>query len=159
MTKKISIEHWEKLKRQFLNVKSIQQNISKTGLPDYLKDQISHFFQDCFHLKDWLKKDEPLLKQDIEELFDYMRGLEPFKVCADFANREKHSEANKVTRIDPNTSIKGIVVNVTIGVKEPTTYSWQIFAAGKSYDVFELADNCMQEWRVFIKNKSLSYLN
>ena len=157
MAVKLSVDHWEKVKRQYSKVKEIQQGTMGED-SDNFKDQISHFFQDCFHLKDWIKKDEPRLKQKVEDLFDKTNGIESFKICADFANREKHAEAVIRTRIDSNTSIKTQSVKVAIGSPVVSYYSWQIMAGGNYYDVFKLAKDCMREWQKFIQSEGLSYL-
>ncbi len=157
MMNKCSIEQWEKLKRQYSKVQDIQKGVSGKS-PGYLKDEISHFFQDCFHLKDWLKKDETQLEQKIEDLFDKNNGIESFKICADFANREKHSEAIRCTRIDPNASIKKQNLKLVLNSPVTSFYSWEIEANGNYYDTFTLANDCMRHWQELINNENLTYL-
>ena len=57
-------------------------------------DDLQHFFQDCWHLKDWIKNDPALLGQGgvIEAEVDAHKAL---RIAADLANGCKHLNRNQ----------------------------------------------------------------
>jgi hypothetical protein len=56
------------------------------------RDALFHFFQDAYHLKDWLKNDVTAQKHAVEDLFGSKRppGLLVMQLCADLCNGTKH---------------------------------------------------------------------
>lgn len=74
--------HYDRLARGYSRVIARYRNSV-----DY-DDDVQHFLQDAWHLKDWLKND-PALKigEQIEDLVKTKRSL---MICADLANGSKH---------------------------------------------------------------------
>lgn len=56
------------------------------------RDALYHFFQDAYHLKDWLLADRPagIRKSDVTDLFHDAASPVEMHVCADVCNRTKH---------------------------------------------------------------------
>jgi len=168
------LEQWERLKRWYVRIKKIQQG-QHSGSDDYQLDEAYAFFLNCFHLKDWIITAVPEAKEDTENLFDKSDGRECFRVCADLANANKHVEASKTTRIDPDTNIKRQHVAIQLrkllaysvigedkdkslsneGLPPLTKYKWEIEAKDQYYEVYQLIDKCMEEWEKFLRNKKL----
>jgi len=70
-------------------------------------DDIWSFFQNCWHLKDWIKNDPELPRTIRDSIEKEIEQFESLLICADLSNRSKHSELNrnirkdaKITRID-----------------------------------------------------------
>lgn len=55
---------------------------------DY-EDYLWAFFQNCWHMKDWLKND-PALGLDAQSVEDEVKRWTSLQICADLANRTKH---------------------------------------------------------------------
>ena len=57
-------------------------------------DDLQHFFQDCWHLKDWIKNDPTLAAQSIpiEATVD---ARKPLRIAADLANACKHLDRHQ----------------------------------------------------------------
>ena len=54
------------------------------------EDDIQHYFQDCWHLKDWIKNDinvNQIVRDNIESEVDNHKSL---RIVADLANGSKH---------------------------------------------------------------------
>ena len=166
------LEQWERVKRWYKKVLEIKAD-AKNKTDDDCLDEIYAFFMNCYHLKDWLKNS---YKKEIENMFNKSKGIECFKVCADFVNGLKHMEASKTTRIDPNTKVKKQGVTICIqkpphisinscekegnppsaGWKPPIIkYKWEIKSGKQYYDAFYLADECMEKWKIFLNDKKL----
>lgn len=70
-------------------------------------DDIWAFFQNCWHLKDWIRND-PVLSYNIRNRIEKeTKKFDSLMICADLTNRSKHSKLTqnvrkdaKITRID-----------------------------------------------------------
>lgn len=76
--------HWHRVERGFAKLSAAYNN---TELYD---DDIYHFFQDAWHLKDWIKND-PLVSSKVRTRVEQeVNRVQSFRVAADFANGTKH---------------------------------------------------------------------
>lgn len=176
------LEQWERVKRWYKRIQKIKEQCPKGYSDDDCLDEIYAFFINCFHLKDWIKNSKPEYKEAIENLFDKNKGKEVFKVCADLVNNSKHLKIKKNrNRIDPNTQVtkqhttvqtrKSLTYSV-LGEKNnkqksgnnqknntylPSLrkYSWEVTFKDKSYDIYDLANKCFEEWQRFLKDEEL----
>ncbi len=72
-------------------------------------DELQHFFQDCWHLKDWIKNDVALHLNDvIEAEVDAHKSL---RIAADLANGCKHL-ARKTNREGAYVTSKSVTVHL-----------------------------------------------
>lgn len=98
-------------------------------------DDLQHFFQDCWHLKDWIKNDASLsLGVNIEDEVNAHKAL---RIAADLANgckhldRKRHREGAYVTSISVTAHLgqsRGVDVFHTITLNDGTTQSAQVVA-------------------------------
>lgn len=107
-------------------------------------DDLQRFFQDCWHLKDWIKNDASLsLGVDIEAEVKAHKSL---RIAADLAigckhlNRNNHREGAYVTSISVTLHLgqaRGVDVFHTITLNDGTTLSAQVVAkeAVEAWDV------------------------
>ncbi len=148
------LEKWERVKRHYGELLRVESGVIEES-DDQCRDIVYSFFGECFALKDWVRNNS-------EDLFDKNKGKECFKVCADFANKQKHLILTKHIRGDANTDLIKQGVTVVIGGPiggrfQPTTgkYNWKIEWSAKEYDVYELAKECFQEWETYLQNNLL----
>ena len=74
--------HYERLQRTFARISEPYRSSVAYG------DDLHHFSQDCFHLKDWIKNDPTSgAAAQIEAEFQSER---PLRIAADLANAAKH---------------------------------------------------------------------
>jgi hypothetical protein len=55
-----------------------------------LLDDVHAFFQNCYHLKDWLKNDSSYTKHASQEIEDFVTNTPELALCADICNALKH---------------------------------------------------------------------
>ena len=158
------LEQWERVKRWHQKVKELDN--AEVDLEDnYCLDIVYAFFINCFHLRDWIKNSVPSLENDVMDLFKKSTAPECFKLCADICNGSKHLELNH-PKIDKDTKIISQSVTVFVGTvttnrtenennKTKARYSWSIGANDQKFDVYELAQDCVDEWDKFLKGKTL----
>jgi len=123
---------------------------------DYYKDRVYSFFQNCYHLKDWMKNDDSVIpmvsKADIENFVESKCEL---KICGDICNGSKHSRITTY-RTDPNTGLKNTVWNLALGGGEPIlSAKFNIECKGQNHDALELARKCVNKWDEFIAKYNL----
>lgn len=79
-------------------------------------DALFHFFQDAYHLKDWLIHDDAVSipRQDIEAAITSSSDL---ALCADLCNGTKHRKLNpRMARTgDPGTTVVSQSVTIVLG--------------------------------------------
>jgi len=121
------------------------------------EDDVLAFFQNCYHLKDWVINDsacEILNKK--EEVENLINDSESLKVCADLCNGSKHLELIN-PRSDKETKITR-VFTVPRHVTDPIIARHFLIKSGpKNYEALDLADKCIKEWEIFFENKGLAW--
>ncbi len=117
------------------------------------KDTAEEFFNQCYHLKDYFKKDESIKnKQDVEE---YITNNFSLSIAADYCNTFKHSglDKNHKKRFDKDIE----QINTHIFIFHPTPEGRVNFSRlelkvdGESYDVFAITTECVNAWNQFFK--------
>jgi hypothetical protein len=119
------------------------------------EDAVYHFFQDAWHLKEWLKNDPNIsasVKSRIEADLDSQPSL---CAAADIANGSKHVELRN-SRV--GAKISEPRVNLYIGeicrVKHERRI--EIGSSGSSITADNLAKNVIKEWNVLLKRYGLA---
>jgi hypothetical protein len=150
-------EQWGRVQRGFDEFGRIAGGRLHDRESDHYVDTIYHFFQDCYHLKDWLKNDPASTSQarDVETEITNSAAL---SLCADLANATKHLVLTKRARTgDPQTSFgpKHYKVGLTVG--EPTTIAadFEVLSGGSSWDAFNIAEGAMDDWLKYLKRVGL----
>jgi hypothetical protein len=123
---------------------------------EYYKDRVYSFFQNCYHLKDWMKNDSDVTlivsKSDIE---NFVKSEYELKICGDVCNGSKHSRITTY-KIDPNTGLKNTVWNMALGGGKPIlSANFNIECKDQIYDALELARKCVGNWDEFIIKHNL----
>ncbi|SRR5229473_92593 len=109
------------------------------------------FFQNCWHLKDWIKNDPSVparVRRSIETLVAKPR---PLMICADLANATKHLRLRNV-RAGAKHSHRNL--SITPGESSKVEYRIEI-GRGKQQDGLELARECLSEWERILTEQGL----
>jgi hypothetical protein len=134
---------------------------------DEARDALIHCFQDAYHLKDWVKNDQPSNAAQVEQFIDEAPIL---RICADVCNGTKHLRLNNARTGDTSTAITSQSVTVRPGTifarlgtkgqiqaatiesnSQPSLHSWQVSSLGKDYDAVGLADCVVHEWEAWLQ--------
>lgn len=130
------------------------------------RDDLIHFLQDAYHLKDWLKHDSASCALT-EKLESDITADDSLTVCADLCNGSKHLSDRPGRRNGPRAEIEGQGVNVhlpTIQIVdeqqvpgEPgyASHSWVVAFEGKTVDAAELAKQVICFWDSWLARKGL----
>jgi hypothetical protein len=133
-------QQYERMVRSYQRVRVPQANT------EAYTDDLYHFFQDCLHLKDWLKNDESVpagLRARIEGI---VNNSEALRIVADVANSTKHFTLSKRRR--GGAEIVGRDVSANIGAKPSVTARHRIEDdSGATFVGEDVAGKAIDEWR------------
>ena len=88
-------------KTQFGRVQRALSKLEKAGNEyayDIHSDDVRSFFENCWHLKDWIGNDDALPQNTRTAIVREADQTESLKFCADLANGSKHLKLNKYER-------------------------------------------------------------
>lgn len=153
---KAYLEQFRRLERWNKILNEIRVSNSPDEMADYQVDCIYSFFMNCYHLTDWLKNTEP--KQiDENKIYDFINKNRELKICHDVCNGSKHLNLKRPKcggmltlhrEYDPFHEI--------IKSDKPLHNSnYVLIADGEKFDVFDLANRCLELWQKFLRDNSL----
>lgn len=125
---------------------------------DYYEDDVYAFFQNCYHLKDWIKHDPQCASwTPCETLIKKSPNL---KLCADICNGLKHFKLTRPPRSTEGPYMGGKNINLKIngdGSEESglkISIKFEIRTKSGSIDAFKLAAQCVSEWKSYIESNT-----
>jgi hypothetical protein len=132
---------------------------------DYHDDLLS-FFQNCWHLKDWIKNDDqvpPAIRTGVEGA---AMGHPELMICADLANGTKHLKLTQAPRAGtgakPTRRIFDVMIYESLSQPEqPPPFKLRITyfvdrGDGTEVEALELARCCITQWETYLTGQGLS---
>ncbi|HDP69888.1 MAG TPA: hypothetical protein ENN38_03645 [Actinobacteria bacterium] len=146
---------WARVQRWFTRLAKLEKKYEFNELSNEDIDDIITFFQNCYHLRDWIEDSKPELKQDIVIFFNTFE----MKICREICLGFKHKNL-QTAKIDKDFGILREYDHFTAetnSLKNPviTKIAFEDGNNIKEYCPFTLAKTCYQLWEEFIKNKNL----
>jgi len=145
---------WERVKRWYNQVLEIEQKSLKQELNSYDIDIIIAFFQNSYHMRDWLLASDPELKPKLDNLFQSSFEM---GACRDICNGFKHKSYKKPTH-DPDFNLYREYDHFEIEGVSPAKYRI-VFADGtddiREFDLFELVATIYQILQDFLDKEEL----
>lgn len=148
-------EQYQRMKRWYNRLRAIYEGIEHTVNSDYYQDEMYAFFQNCYHLKEWLKYDPKVIVSNnaIEDFAN--RGADCMRICGDLCNGSKHMVINS-EKIDKDTGVKNRNYSLQIGGGNPiASVKYNIECQGEIYDALLLAECCIGEWDKFMNENDI----
>jgi hypothetical protein len=159
-------DQWRRVERWFDRFAATANGRKHVDASDNYQDEVYSFFQNCYHLKDWLLNDPTtgVVRGDVEA---YISASQDLSICADICNGSKHldlSKGNFRPRSGVDTKIQGRQYSVSFGSSlanpqdETPTISvrYIVISAGHTFDAFTLAESCMKDWRTYLQGERLT---
>ncbi len=150
-------EQWDRMLRYRERVRVATQTYTTGGSTDDRRDDVLAFFQNCYHLKDWLKNDPAtrlLVKGGVEQL---IKNSDELKIVADLTNGAKHLDLSAgpfpPKTGDPSTALTRTDVNILIGAGGRHTF--YVSSKGKQYEALSLADEALRQWTKYLNDRGL----
>lgn len=111
------------------------------------------FFVTCHHLVDWIAGDATLTRSTRRKARKLVSRSDELKVCADIANRSKHSALREARTGDPSTGPSRVDVTVMIG--KGAKHAFRVSSMGMEWDALDLARACVMRWTSFLAARRL----
>ena len=137
--------------RWYERFEQIHSGIDKRGF-EHKKDDILAFFMNCFHLKDWIKKDTDVPDKDVEKFVNENYCL---KYCCDIANGSKHLSLDKKSRITNESETLSVAVSIDKEKQQAIPILIIRDSRGNIKDTFEIATEAVQTWKEFFQKYEL----
>jgi len=145
---------------------------------DEARDRLYHFFQDAFHLRDWLhNSSDPAVAAKATGLKgpgNHISATPELALCADLCNGIKHFTLTWAVTGDIGTTIASQSVSVTLQPIEVKAYvggaptqpkaptppataehTWEITSDGQTWDAVDLADDIIDAWDDWLRAHGL----
>jgi len=150
-------EQFERVKRYLSKFKKINDGKPHDQSSPYYDDDIYAFFQNCYHLKDWIKNDPACSSWSRVE--DYINSNPDLQICGDLCNALKHLTL-KTTRSTENPNFGGsaITLDITEGIGVGADFhiaiKYIVSTNSATIDAFDLAERCVKAWESFIQSNT-----
>ncbi|TWU12271.1 hypothetical protein CA54_10940 [Symmachiella macrocystis] len=149
-------EQLERVKRFFKRIEHPEAfGNTHDGRNDY-EDFLWAFFQNCWHLKDWIKRDSTVCQKALDDIEEFWKREENenIRISSDIANATKHLVLDypKADAIPP----RGRTWNLFVGATTSTSFSYEISTPDGGVDALDVAKSAIDEWEKQIANWGLS---
>lgn len=143
---------------------------------DEARDALIHFFQDGWHLADWIAND-PAVSVDKSDIDEHVKSTQALKLCADLANGTKHfgldpkrrlrtgDAATAITSQDVTVRPATVRARARVGSEpaqapppeppRPALHAWRVTSDGQEYDALTLAADVVHEWQEWQRRNRL----
>ncbi len=144
------------MKRSYERLKKINTDNGNSISNTDPKDATEDFFNQCYHFKDWLKKETSInLIENVENFISKSKSL---SLVADYCNSFKHAGLDKKSRSGQELEKINTHVNFDLTPRGfVASARLELTIGGKKYDAFSLATNCMQEWHAFLEQNQVQF--
>jgi hypothetical protein len=120
------------------------------------RDAAEEFFNQCYHFKDWLKKDATIdAGKSVEK---YINASPALALAADYCNSFKHAGVDEKTR--SGKDIQKINTHIKMDITPSgfvTSSRLEVTISGTSYDVFSLATDCVAAWNTYLQENGITF--
>jgi hypothetical protein len=141
-------DQWERVEIGLGRIEAIYAGRSEPEGTKGAAYDVFTFFVNCHHLKDWIKQDSTLDPSTRKKAERFVQKSKELKMCADLANRTKHSALTSTRTGDLSTGPSGNDVTVMVGTQE-AQHAFRVSSGGVERDALELAHACVDRWRSF----------
>jgi hypothetical protein len=149
------VEQHERMKRSYLRFSALDQGRPHDMPSEHYVDEVYSFFQNCYHLKDWIKNDPTVPQIARLAVEPYINSTRSLRLCADICNSAKHlTLGSPRSGENPTFGTKKFALNLGAG---PATISlkYQVDTDSGPMDAFQLGTECVEAWETFLSSHGL----
>lgn len=147
-------EQYERVKRWYRRFEEINQGTENYRTSEDCRDAVYAFFINCYHLKDWIKKDKSLALNEPEQkkVEAWVEKETALNTCGDVCNGLKHLHFSPrfLTRTGTVPKWKGSQMQLDLPQKILKS-KYEIETDRGTEDAFDLATECLEKWKKFIE--------
>jgi hypothetical protein len=147
-------EQRDRMLRWYMRLDATTHDVRADRGSDDLGDEMLAFFETVLHMRDWVFQSYPTGRQRArieKDVTDYFKSTEVLRVAGDVANGIKHLRIDR-EYIDKGTAVTAKHTTVVVG--QGARMRWTIESAGRSWDAFDLATECVQAWDTYLTTRA-----
>jgi hypothetical protein len=148
------MEQYDRVQRWFERIEKYHKGTKEAVDVPKVKDNYLAFFQNCYHLRDHIENDSNNSVSE-SDLDSFIQTTACMSLCADICNGSKHLKLNSKgwSKENPEMADGAIVRdNVSTGV---VSVSYKVETDTGEKDAYDLAEECIKEWKKFMKTHNL----
>jgi hypothetical protein len=112
------------------------------------------FFQNCWHMKDWIKNDDSLDQRFRDSIENLAKNYNSLMISADLANRSKHLDLKSIRKDARLTGHVSVTIDEIVQTGESSSnVSWEYIAVlsdGSQHDALNLARMAVNDWEAIL---------
>ncbi len=142
---------YARMLRWFERFRRITEGQEHTVNVDCHEDTMRAFFENCYHLKDWVANDQTsrISREEVEGFIDHTPCV---RLCADIANGNKHLALTHKPRSGKNPTHGPRHFTLSPGDGLPLgQVNYAINTEGDSLDAFHLVKDRVEAWKAFLE--------
>ena len=144
------LEQYDRMLRWYERFKVLDAGRPHDTPSDNYVDEVYAFFQNCYHLKDWVKNDHALPANVRQAVEAHINGSRALRLCADICNALKHLALTESrSGEDPSFGPKRYSLTLGAGVPPMISLKYEVNTTTGPEDAFALATDCLGEWKRF----------
>ena len=151
-------EQWERLLRWYARIEKSAHSSHSEMQGEFYRDEFYAFFEVALHMKDWLKNDV-LSSSVCADVEDFVKSKPALMHAGSLAIGSKHLSVDD-PKYKPAARISQSVTVMVHEIGSPgiatARHEFGVVASGQhQQNAFELATDCLEDWRNYLKSKSL----
>jgi len=152
--RKKSLEQYERMGRWYARLEMEYCRFKDIDKKAELEDLFYSFFQNCYHVRDWLINSKVVTEKEYErEKKNIQPGLvDAMRICRDLCNGSKHLTI-KSPSIDQNLTLSHIRIQQP---DSPLKFIYLVEIQGKDpQQAIDIATLCTLFWKEFFESRTL----
>lgn len=145
-------DKYRRMKRAYERLRVICTDNGNTIDNASPRDLAEDFFSQCYHLKDYIKKERP----EAPDVEAYINKTGPLRIAADYCNSEKHAGLDRNPRA--GEKISAVLVHMAMDFlpgRLRASGRVEIRLGEKSYDGLGLATDCVKAWDNYLRTAGI----
>lgn len=144
-------EQIDRARRWYERLREITDGRKHGRSPEFARDEACAFFQNCYHVKDWIINDEALTISDkINVVEQFINESPRLSLCADLCNATKHLVLER-HRSGQHPAVTHADIGIDVSAEIQRVRFWVSTASGTTLDALDLAAHCLSEWDRFFR--------
>lgn len=145
-------EQFDRTGRWYERFRDLHHGRAHSKASDNYVDEIYGFFQNCYHLKDWIKNDTHVSRTAAAQVEPFINQSDALALCADLCNSQKHFTLHSPPRSGAIPQIGPKHFSLALGGSQATlSMRLSVQSGSTTWDAFDLATKCMEDWERFLR--------
>lgn len=116
-------------------------------------DNLYSFFQNCWHLKDWIKNDDKVDKSVRDNIESFVKGYPSIMISCDIANASKHLKLTS-SRVGADVTSRSVTVTLDDVSRNTCTHKISL-NDGSDVIAQEVAKQAVEDWKEILQRNDL----